>query len=150
MSEEQQPQDAGKEAIKIENEYRQCLQMILERSDKKDEKSLSQNKLSIDEAETLIAELFKEERKAAGVAFQVKFKGLIVANAELGRIAEEEQRKLNKIILDKKKEFSKATRDAFKEVERAKNLDKAYLESMKQAVAAGTAPPEQGEQAQPE
>lgn len=130
----QNQNDGSKEATKIEKNYNDSLTNLISIIGGKD--NLKTQKLDNSEAASAMQELFKEEREAAEKEFKIEVKNLIRLHSEFEKIEKEERRKLEKLILDKKKEFVNACQKTFNKVKDIQELSKSYTESLEEVLKA--------------
>lgn len=98
------------------------------------EESLSPvKKVKQSEARHLIEDLFKEERVAKELEVKEGLKNLLKSHVLLRKTLSEERAKLDKLEIQKKKEFNKAANELFNKIEGIDILVSEYTTSFNEA-----------------
>ncbi len=132
VNENEQQQNAGKEAKKIEAKYAQSYGLLVAAMG--GEKNLVPFALEVDSIAEIVKNLFKEDREAAEKKLGEDLKGLLKLKVEFDKTILAEKAKFDKAVLAQKKNFSDAVGQAFAKVKNINKLMAEYAASMKEAV----------------
>lgn len=138
---EEQQKENGKVAKKFENNMRKLVALF------NGKQIFNKTKFSSDEVTTMIAELVKEDKETLAKEFKLKAAALIKRKQEFDAFARAEQAKMDKAILEKKKEFNKEMENIFGIVDKIEKLEASYYSSL-EGLTAGDEPEAEQTEAQ--
>jgi len=135
MTENNNNPDQGKEAAKVLNAFNNNVQKLTAIVAGPDNLKVVK-KVSKNNVESLVAELFKEETEATIVEVKTDLKSLLKNYVTLNNSIREEKAKLDNLEISKKKEFNTAASRLFNRMEGVDLISREYYEAFNVAAAA--------------
>lgn len=126
---QQQKQDAGKEARKFDANWRKVIALM------KGDTIFKPSRLGGEDLEKALTELVKEEKDRLIVEFKGKVHTLVKSKSDFDKFVKEQQKKMEQAILDKKKELNKEMTAIFGIVDKIEQIERQYYNSMTEMIA---------------
>jgi hypothetical protein len=129
---EQQQNENGKVAKKFDSNMKKLVALFKGEAIFRRPKMTTEDLYDGDgDVDGVITELVSEEKETLRTEFKEKAKKLIQRKREFDAFVKAEQSKMDKAIIEKKKEFNKEMDGCFGIIEKIENLEKSYYTSLK-------------------
>lgn len=137
MSDNQKQQEnGGNDSSKVENQFNRALRNLIALMG--GEKQLKSQKIPNDAVGEVVTELLKERQEATFKLFKDKANTLLNEYATFTKECSDAEKVHQKIIVDKKKEFTKKMNDLFGTLSNVDELAKVFYQGMKEVQEAPT------------
>lgn len=137
MNNENQNQNEGKEALKVEKAYKGNVSKIIAILKGEGNVALAtNNKVPKDGIADVVNELMKDKKEAAGKNAKTKLQALLDGQVAMNKAIAAEEKKFADFKLNKKKEFNKQAAEVWAMFDGISNLEKEYYEALGQTLEA--------------